>query len=206
VEKTQFHSRDRRLAAKRYTQLFHNNMEEKEQLIAQLTQMLNKPGGKQAARFFLNSLGAIPFVGGVIAASGNIWGEKDQQHFNEKLVEWIESTNADLEKALNALEKELKEPNVSNLSILLAESLGVEIPSMVREGVTPTVFVILHPQTIQEFEPFQEAGLITMKSNGSIATMGAGNRIGNSIEDKKRPWGIGNGFIIQLNEAIYNKQ
>ena len=181
-------------------------MEEKEQIIAQLTEMLNKPGGKQAARFILNSLGAIPFVGGVIAASGNIWSEKDQQHFNEKLVEWTETTNADLGKVLKVLEKELKEPNKANLSILLAESLGIEIPFMVREGFIPTIFAILHPETIKELEPYQESGLITMKSNGSIATMGAGNRIGNSIEDKKRPWGIGNGFIIHLNETIYQSK
>lgn len=100
----------------------------------------------------------------------------------------------------------MKEPNIANLSILLAESLGIEIPFMVREGVTQTIFAILHPQTIQEFESYHEAGLITMKSNGSIATMGAGNRIGNSIEDKKRPWGMGSGFIIQLNETIYQSK
>lgn len=181
-------------------------MEEKEQLIAQLTEMLNKPGGKQAARFFLNSLGAIPFVGGVISASGNIWGEKDQQHFNEKLIEWIEHTNTDLVKVLETLKSELKEPSVANLSILLGESLGVEIPFMIREGFIPEVATILNPQTLQEFERYQDAGLITLIPNGNTANMGAGNRVGNSIEDRKRPWGIGSGFIIILNEAIYHKK
>jgi len=74
---------------------------------------------------------------------------------------------------------------------------------MVREDSTYEVATILNPQTLQEFEKFQNAGLITIIPNGNTASMGAGNRIGNSIEDKKRPWGIGSGFIIRLNYAIY---
>ncbi len=62
---------------------------EKEELIQSLKEIINKPGGKQAVRFALNTFGAIPFVGGVIAASGNLWGEKEQQDFNEKITEWI---------------------------------------------------------------------------------------------------------------------
>lgn len=181
-------------------------MEEQEQLIAQLTKMLNRPGGKLAVRFILGSMGAIPFVGGVISASGNIWAEKDQQDFNEKLLEWIECANTDLAKVLMVLESELKEPSVVNLSVLLAESLAIEIPFMLREGFSYEIAAILHPQTVQEFEPFQNAGLITLTPNGSIANMGAGNKIGNSIEDKKRAWGLGDGFIITLNKTIYSEK
>ena len=96
--------------------------------------MLNKPGGKQAVRFILNSLGAIPFVGGVISASSNVWSEKDQQSFNEKVVEWVENTNVDLVKVLKFLESELKEPTKANFSLLLGEALGIEIPFMIKTG------------------------------------------------------------------------
>lgn len=178
-------------------------MEEKEVIITQLTEMLNKPGGKQAVRFILNSLGAIPFVGGVISASSNIWSEKNQQIFNEKLVEWIENTNVDLVKVLKFLESELKEPTKANFSLLLGEALGIEIPFMIKTGTVLQVSVILSPQTLTEFEKYQTVGWITIIPNGNIMNMGAGNAIGDSIEDKKRPWGMGNGFIIRLNESYY---
>ena len=59
--------------------------EEKNKLIRQLTEMLDKPGGKQAARFALNSMGAIPFVGGILAGAGDLWGEREQQKFNKNV-------------------------------------------------------------------------------------------------------------------------
>lgn len=181
-------------------------MEEREEIISQLTKMLKKPGGKQAARFILNSLGAIPFVGGAISASGSLWSETDQQSFNEKFVEWIEYTNTDLAKVLNFLKLELREPNKANLSLLLGEALGVEIPFMIQDGTVAEVSVILNPQTLTEFEQYQDAGWITITSNGNTMSMGAENKIDNSIEDKKRPWGIGNGFVIRLNELLWQKE
>ncbi len=181
-------------------------MEEREEIISQLTEMLKKPGGKQAARFILNSLGAIPFVGGAISASGNLLSETDQQIFNEKFVEWIEYTNADLEKVLNLLQLELKEPNKANLSLLLGEVLGVEIPFMIQVGNVLEVSAILNPQTLSEFEQYQNAGWITITSNGNTMILGTGNKIVNSIEDKKRPWGIGNGFVIGINESLWQKE
>jgi hypothetical protein len=33
--------------------------------------------------------------------------------------------------------------------------------------------------------------------------MGAGNKIGNSIEDNKRPYGMGNGYILTLKKSLY---
>ncbi|WGH76610.1 hypothetical protein P8625_05475 [Tenacibaculum tangerinum] len=179
-------------------------MEEKEEIIEKLNEMLIKPGGKQAARFILNSLGAIPIVGGTIAASGNLWSEKEQQNFNEKLVEWIEQSNVDLNKILKVLESELREPTKANLSLLFGEALGLEIPFMIKSGTAYEVSTTLHPQTLAEFEKFESTGWITIISNGNMTNMGAGNSFGNSIEDKKRPRGMGNGFIIRLNESYYS--
>lgn len=180
-------------------------MDEKEVIITQLAEMLNRPGGKQAARFILNSLGAIPFVGGVMAASGNIWGEKDQQNFNEKIVEWVETANVDLTKVLKFLESELKEPTKANFSLLLGEAVGIEIPFLIKTGTALEISVILNSQTLTEFEKYQTLGWITIIPNRNTMNMGAGNKIGNSIEDKKRPWGMGSGFIIRLNESYYSK-
>ena len=179
-------------------------MEEKEEIIEKLNETLSKPGGKQAARFILNSLGAIPIVGGTIAASGNLWSEKEQQNFNEKLVDWIEKSNVDLNKILKVLESELQEPTKANLSLLFGEALGLEIPFMIKSGTAYEVSTILHPQTLAEFEKFESTGWITITSNGNMTNMGAGNSFGNSVEDKKRTRGMGNGFIIRLNESYYS--
>ena len=172
---------------------------EKEELIQQLTKMINKPGGKQAARFVLNSLGAIPYVGGVIAASGNIWGEKEQQNFNEKITEWANKANIDLGKVLKVLELELREPTKANLSLLLGEVLNAELPPQYPNEGELQVATILHGETLSEFKPY-------VTPNGNLTNMGAGNRIGNSIEDKKRPWGLGNGYVITFHKSLYDEQ
>jgi len=176
---------------------------EKNKLIQQLTEMLNKPGGKQAARFALNSMGAIPFVGGIFAGAGDLWGEKEQQKFNEKITEWASQANFDLEKVLKIFESELQEPTKVNLSLLIGEALGLEIPFMIKSGTSYEVSTVLHPQTLTEFEKFEPSGWITIVSNGNMTNMGAGNSFGNSIEDKKRPRGMGNGYIIRINESYY---
>jgi hypothetical protein len=36
--------------------------------------------------------------------------------------------------------------------------------------------------------------------------MGAGNRIGNHVEELKRPYGLGNGFLISLTPQGYNEE
>ncbi|NGX85397.1 hypothetical protein [Aequorivita sp. KMM 9714] len=178
--------------------------DEKNKLIQQLTEMLNKPGGKQAARFALNSMGAIPFVGGVFAGAGDLWGEREQQKFNEKITEWASQANYDLETVVKMFESELQEPTKANLTLLFGEALGLEIPFMIKSGTAYEVSTVLHPQTLAEFEKFEPTGWITINSNGNMTNMGAGNSFGNSIEDKKRPRGMGNGFIIRLNESYYS--
>ena len=45
-----------------------------------------------------------------------------------------------------------------------------------------------------------------MTPNGNITNMGANNLMINSIEDKKRPWGMGNGFIITFNKSLYEEE
>ena len=177
---------------------------EKDEIINQLTEMINKPGGKQAARFILNSLGAIPFVGGAIAATGNLWGEKEQQNFNEKITEWASNANVDLSKVLKVLESQLREPTKSNLALLLGEVLNVELPSVYPNDRILLVVTMLNGETLAEFKPYEKIGWITITPNGNVTNMGANNLSANSIEDKKRPWGMGNGYVITFNKSLYN--
>lgn len=181
-------------------------MNEKEQILEQLAEMLNKPNGKQAARFILNSFGAIPFVGGVISASGSLWGEKEQQEFNQKFLEWATETNANLEKTLIALKSQLTEPTRANFSLLLGEALGLELPFIIQENTSIEVNTILNTETLAEFKRFEETGWLTIIPTGNITNMGSGNSFGNTVEDKKRPWGMGNGFVLRIDSSIYNEE
>ncbi|MDN5204535.1 hypothetical protein QQ008_24295 [Fulvivirgaceae bacterium BMA10] len=176
---------------------------EKDEIIQQLTEMLNKPGGKQAARFALNTMGAIPIVGGAIAAAGAAWGEKEQQNFNEKITEWATQTHVDLNKVLKVLELELREPTKANLSLLFGEVLNIELPLDYPDNGGLQVATVLHNETVAEFRPYEEKGWITITSNGNMTNMGANNKIGDSIEDLKRPYGFGNGFVITCHKSLY---
>lgn len=101
-------------------------------------------------------------------------------------------------------EKE-KEPELSreNLDILVHEVFNLRLPKDYPIEGGLGVATILHGETLSEFKRYEKKGWLTIKSNGNVTNMGANNRIGNSIEDKKRPWGMGNGFIITFNKSIY---
>lgn len=174
-------------------------MKEKEVIITKLNETLNKPGGKMAVRFILNSLGAFPFISGITQTSINIWGEKNQESFNDKITEWLENPNADLLEIMKKLKSELNESTKANFSLLLGEALGIEIPFMIQSGNILEVFTLLNPQTLSEFDSYQHMGWITIiphsNSNSNINN--------NHIEDKKRPWGMKNSFTIRLNESYY---
>ena len=47
-----------------------------------------------------------------------------------------------------------------------------------------------------DLEPYINNGWISVTSTGSVTNMGAGNRVGNHIEDLKRPYGMGSGFVL----------
>ncbi len=166
-----------------------------EELVRQLNLLLEKPGGRQAIRFVLNAMGGIPFVGGAIAASGAMWSEKEQQNFNQKITEWVTQTEQDLGRVIELLADQLHEPTKAHLVILIGEVTGVDTSEQLLPVQIP---VILNGETISEFQPFVSRGWITLTPNHNVTNMGAGNRIGNSIEDRKRPWGMGNGFILTV--------
>lgn len=177
-------------------------MQEEERLVEELNKIIHKPGGKQAARFVLSALGAIPFVGGAIAGVGGVWGEKEQQHFNEKIVEWAAKTDSDLGKILVLLSDQLREPTKAHMALLIGEIAGVDIDN---KSIS-TISMILNGETVNELKPYIDRGWMSLKPNGNVTNMGAGNRIGNSIEDKKRPWGMGNGFVLTVSPKYFSEE
>jgi hypothetical protein len=63
---------------------------------------------------------------------------------------------------------------------------------------------MLNDETLKEFRLYEKTGWITITPNHCFTNMGSGNVVGNSIEDKKRPYGWGNGFVITLNKTLYD--
>lgn len=63
-------------------------------LPAEILRQLQTGSGRRFARFFLAALGSIPWVGGLIAASAALSGERDQGRINDLQKQWLESHEA----------------------------------------------------------------------------------------------------------------
>lgn len=180
--------------------------DEKKDLLQMMTALLEKPGGKQAARFILNSLGAIPFAGGVISATGSFWGEKEQQKFNEVLKEWAKKTDDDLSSTLNIVNELLQTPTKAKMTLLIGEIFGTDLANQLLSTKNSKINVMLNNDTVGDLQPFISQHWITLSSTGSMTNMGAGNKIGDHYEEIKRPWGMGAGFTLILNDAFFDDE
>jgi hypothetical protein len=176
-------------------------MQETDHLIDELNKISQKPSGKQALRFFLNTLGGVPIVGGAIAGVGSTWGEIEQQEFNEKVVEWASKSEERIKSIISALDEQLEAHTKTHMSLLIGEITGLDISRASAETHIP---VILNEGTISDLHDYIPKGWISLLPNGSSMNLGSGNRIGNLIEDKKRPWGTGHGFTLTILEMFFN--
>jgi hypothetical protein len=176
----------------------------KDDLIEQMKEMISKPGGKQMARFVLNSLGGfIPHVGGAIAAVGTIWSEKEQQKFNEVITEWASKTDEEFEDVLFKVNELLAKPTKPRLILLLGELFGDNIANELLLKSSTTIPVILNNESVNELQPFVNEGWIKLTATGTVCLMGSGNKVGNQIEEIKRPWGMGSGFDLVTEEKLF---
>lgn len=166
-----------------------------DELVEQLNKLLAKPGGRQAARYALSALGGVPFAGGALAGIGATWAEKEQHQFNLKITEWVKQADLEIDKVLELLADQLREPTKAHMALLVGEVTGMDLSEVQLPAQVP---VILNGETVSEFQPYAKRGWLALTSNGNVSNMGAGNRIGNSIEDMKRPWGMGAGFILKI--------
>jgi hypothetical protein len=133
-------------------------------------------------------------------------GEEEKNSTTINKVTSINQQGGITANEVHIYEKE-KEPELTkeNLNLLLQEALNLKLPPNYPTDGNVQVATILHGETLSEFKRYENKGWLTIKSNGNVTNMGANNLIGNSIEDKKRPWGMGNGYIIILNKAIYEE-
>ena len=176
-----------------------NVMTEKDPIIEELEAMLAKPGGKQAVRFVLSSIGgAIPFAGGVVSAGVAFSAEKSQQKVNERMLDLHKLTRAEIEQIRITLGSLTAEPTKAGLALLIGEILGDALADQLLTGHLEAVPVVLNPMTITELQPYIKQRWISLQSTGAVCSMGANNRVGNHIEELKHPFGMGNGFVLTI--------
>ncbi|MCX6147272.1 MAG: hypothetical protein NTW25_08495 [Candidatus Kapabacteria bacterium] len=177
---------------------------EENELIQKLNNIISKPGGGQAARFLLNIFGILPVIGSLISSSSNLWSEKEQEEVNKLILEFIKQSDDNFNLIFKKLELESIETSKSNMILFFQEVLNYNLPLSFNEYSNRNLSVVLNSDTINEFKRFEQKGWISMQSIGNTTNMGANNSFGNSIEDKKRPWGMGSGFNIVINKSFYD--
>lgn len=177
--------------------------ENKDDLIEQMNKMLSQPGGKQAMRFILNSLSSIPVIGGTISAVGSLWGEKEQQKFNEVITDWASKTDEELKGIYVQVNELLQKPTKPRFILLLGELFGDEIANELLLNPNSSIPVVLNNETVNELQTFVKEGWIKLKSTGAICSMGSGNKVGNHIEELKRAYGMGSGFVLTIDEKFF---
>jgi len=169
-----------------------------------MNSLIEKPAGKEAVRFLLNSLGAIPFIGGAISASASLWGEIEQQKFNEVLTSWATKTDNEINEILFTLNNLLETPTKAKFSLLIGEIMGDNIANQFLLQAGNQIPMVLNDQTVNELVPFIEKKWLSIQSTGSLCNMGAGNKVGNHVEELKRPWGMGSGFVLKIEQEFFN--
>ena len=113
-------------------------------------------------------------------------------------MDWIEKTSGDLAALEKLIELMNAEPDETGRAALLSEVLGYDLAKAFLSNETGVLGVILNPATVEELQEYARSGLLVMKSNGNIVSMGANNRLGGHVEELKRPYGMGHGFILSL--------
>lgn len=156
---------------------------------------------KMGTRFLLNAAGGIPIIGGAISGTGSAWAEAEQNQVEDLILQWMKANDQDLEFLLSKIDTLIiaAEPNQFSFETWLYDLVGEEMAEIFLNGQTQSLDVMLHPTTAQEMDKYQQAGFIKIDgSSGNQMLMGAGNRIGSFIEEKKRPYGMGNSYSIYL--------
>ena len=154
--------------------------------LAQLEALLAKPGGKQALRFAINAIGGVvPFAGGAISGVGSLWAEREQGRSSGRFLAWAQLADAEIARLSQGVSRLLAEPSPSSMSLLLGEVLGDRIASQLLPA-GGQVEVVLNPSTVAELEPYLSRKWLSLRSTGSVCSMGANNRVGNHIEELKR--------------------
>ena len=89
------------------------------------------------------------------------------------------------------------------MAILIGEITELDISSISEESY---ISVILNGETVSELQPYVQKGWISLRSNGNAAAMGTGSLGRSSIVDRKRPWGMGDGFTLTISRLYLESE
>lgn len=173
---------------------------QRQQHLDRLKAALEEPDGRQATRYFLAACGSIPAVGGAISGAAALSAERDQQFANQMLLGWAQLADRQLEELVATIEDLLKSPSRASMFFLLNELLGSSVASSLMTGELTASRVILGQTSTAELEPFIARQWLSISPTGAMCSMGAGNRVGDHIEERKRPYGMGTGFTLSVTE------
>lgn len=167
----------------------------RQEKIDKLKTAFDDPRKAQAMRYVLAMMGSIPVVGGAIAGAGANWAEREQKRTNDTLLDWASLADNQINELLDAIDRLPPEPTHSSMAVLIRQLVG-DFASETLSGVaTP---VVLNPASVAELEPYIANQWLSLESTGALCSMGSGNRVGNHIEELKRPYGLGNGFVMTV--------
>lgn len=168
------------------------NSLERQNALSKIENTASDSEKEKAVSFLVSAAGSIPLAGGAISGAGQKQEREKQTRFNLALFDLTKANNEEIESILKAVEVLERKPNFSRFTNLIQEVF----PFIPKEG--QGVPVVLNSATIGELKEYEELGWLKMEPTHSTTNMGAGNRVGNHIEEQKRPWGMGNGFVVTI--------
>lgn len=173
--------------------------------LQQLERELNKPGINPALKFFFNGASSsLPLIGGFVSASLTHAADEELEEFHTRLIEWAK----DAEERIDVLLQQIQlltpiQPSKATLALLLGELFGNKISNELISRAPSEIHVILHPSSLNDMEPYLSKKWVSIIPTHSSVSMGCDNQMGHYIEELKRPYGIGNSFILRV-EKIFD--
>lgn len=169
--------------------------------LQKLKNELNKPGINPAFKFLLSGAGSIPLVGGLVSGALTLTSDEATEEVHKKLIEWAEEAEDRIDFLLKQIELLTpSQPSKATLALLLGELFGDKISYELILNAPIQIPVILNPASITELEIYIAKKWVNLIPTHGQLTMGCNNKIGNCIEEKKRPYGFGHSFLLQILE------
>ncbi|MGV0886001.1 hypothetical protein V6760_03900 [Acinetobacter venetianus] len=167
----------------------------------ELENELNKPGINPALKFLLSGAGSVPLIGGLVSGSLTLTSDEALDEVHKKLLQWAK----DAEDRIDLLLEQIKlltpeQPSKASLALLLGELFGDKLADELISNAPAQIPVILNPASISELEIYISKKWIEIIPTHNTVTMGCFNKIGNYIEEIKRPYGNGLTFILKVKD------
>ncbi|MDO7187294.1 hypothetical protein Q5M51_11845 [Acinetobacter baumannii] len=166
----------------------------------QLQDQLNKPGVNPAMKIFLyGTAGSIPGFGNYLTSFLDTLADAELEEFHSKLLEWAKDAEDRIDLLLKQIELLTPEqPSKATLALLLGELFGDKLSHELILKAPSEIPVLLNNASINDFDVYISKGWVKLIPTHSQVSLGCGNKLGNYIEEIKRPYGNGSSFKLQI--------